>query len=242
MTIAASPTDAVRNIVEQVIVMGQKVLGIQATLLGSFGKFHRYGKEQLNPTTRSSRPIIGMRGPASNQVAPVLDDSTGGARLLKVGQVRPEQLLYGQLFTLLETRWVRPRLLDVKSARLGLVAVDVVKAEFGGKRFDVCIDRRQRLPRRIVEHRMSLPLTGVAMVVAAGAGMDIGPKPYEVTWELEDYKAVDGILMPHTVKQRGRFGFVERVTYELNPEYDPRIFQEPPSADFGPRDWRKVPQ
>ena len=157
-----------------------------------------------------------------------------GVRVSEIPALPVWELLHDQLFALLETRWLKPELLGVKRGRLGWGAVDIVAARISGGRFDIYIDRKSRLPRRIVEHRM---VTRQLTILSPPEP----PKPYEIVWDLEDYRPVSGILLPHTLKQRGRDGITERVTYEINPEYDPRVFEDPPSADFGPRDWMKVP-
>ena len=69
-----------------------------------------------------------------------------------------------------------------------------------------------------------------------------------MTVELEDYAAVEGILMPRRVTRRPRIGETsvaevsredtERARYLLNVAYDPAIFDGPAPKDVKRGDWK----
>jgi hypothetical protein len=59
---------------------------------------------------------------------------------------------------------------------------------------------------------------------------------YETSVQLDDYKAVGGILLPHTAIAHG---IVSHYRFELNPRYNPVIFQEPPVGPVHETDWKQ---
>ncbi len=57
------------------------------------------------------------------------------------------------------------------------------------------------------------------------------------TVNLADYRDVDGIQMPHMLGPGGGPPHMDTV-YQINVEYDPRLFERPPSLEDGPEAWK----
>lgn len=115
---------------------------------------------------------------------------------------------------LLESRWLQARPLKLSKGRIGKEDFDVVVVDFEADPYqsEYYIDRRTSLVRRIT--RRGIPT------------------------DFEDYKAVDGIMMP----SRETLGLKSKVTtiseYAFNVEYDPDIFKRKPSIEDGPDAWK----
>ena len=56
------------------------------------------------------------------------------------------------------------------------------------------------------------------------------------TYQFFDYVEVDGIQVPSKRRQGGSRKI--RITYQFNVEYDPGIFERPPTVEAGPDAWR----
>lgn len=67
------------------------------------------------------------------------------------------------------------------------------------------------------------------------------PTESKISVEYQDYKQVDGIMLPHTVTERKHRVFVNKIQYKINPEYSKEIFETPPGTDFGRYDWKPKP-
>jgi len=52
---------------------------------------------------------------------------------------------------------------------------------------------------------------------------------------------VSGVMMPHMAVHTFTFNssnWKDRPTFEINPQYDPQFFEQPPTARMGPESWR----
>jgi len=122
-----------------------------------------------------------------------------------------------QALFLMETRSYRPKILDLKTERLGRVEYDVITVDAGLDRVKYYIDRKTSLVRRVS------PVERYGNVVTIAA-------------ELVDYRPVQGIMVPSRIKYR------EGGTYDLkfafDVEYDPEIFKRKPAIEDGPEGWK----
>lgn len=134
--------------------------------------------------------------------------------------------LLQQVIYLLVTSDVDPVPLRLRKEWIGLKRVDVIEVEAQGWRVDYYIDPKTHLPLRVV-----LP-NGVN-------AHERGDMNHIVT--LEDYAAVDGVMMPHkathtytTNPQRWK----DRLKFEINAAYDPQVFEEAPTPRTRAEAWR----
>ncbi|HEX5473766.1 MAG TPA: hypothetical protein VFX12_03805 [Vicinamibacterales bacterium] len=133
-----------------------------------------------------------------------------------------EQLRELQLYTLMETRWMRPEVLGMQTDRIGFKRYLVLNTRVGDQLFDFYLDRRTHLPARIVVHT---PVPG---------------RMFMTRYDLSDYHAVSGIQFPENVELRDEVSgpYKEHVTYQVNVPYDETVFTRPPSIADGPHGWR----
>lgn len=129
-----------------------------------------------------------------------------------------------QLVYLLETRWIKPIPESVQTRRWRGQRVDVLRATAGPYKVTYYLDQQTHLPLKI-EIR-GLAVDGVERLLGS------------VT--MGEYESFSGILLPREV---GRFSDETNPEiaheYEMNPEYDPQIFERPPSLAAGPYAWRR---
>jgi hypothetical protein len=128
-----------------------------------------------------------------------------------------------QLNYFMETKWVKPIPVSVESGKINGRAVDIVNTVVrdypkGKERVDekvsFALDRKSHLPLKVIYY-----------IVALGEAHPGGPN-------LSDYAEVNGIQM--SLNFDGN-----RTTYQFNVEYDPRVFQQPPSEQSGIDAWKK---
>jgi hypothetical protein len=134
----------------------------------------------------------------------------------------------------METKWVRPVPIGVRTEGKGNKQLDVIETEVGHLRVDFYLDRKTRLPIRLVTDEYN----GIIQMTEQ-LGMVI---------KLEDYVAIDGILMPQRVTRvpkviRSTVGEVSRqdtesARYKFDVEFDPTIFDHPVSRKVKPDDWK----
>jgi hypothetical protein len=125
-----------------------------------------------------------------------------------------------QLMYLLESKWLKPRPVNVTARRAGFRVVDVVQTEVEGERYDYTIDRATRLPIRFTFYTQNKG------------------KVYTYLTRLSDYADVEGIKVPLTIEMEDN-GQKERSEIKFNVEYDGEIFTKAPSIRGGPEAWRK---
>jgi hypothetical protein len=140
---------------------------------------------------------------------------------------------YAQLYYLLETQWIKPVPVKVYNGSIGHRPVDIIqtivrypdapRANPNGHRVDFHLDKQSHLPLE------------VAFPSRDSDGTNYGRGTYYVTFA--DYADVNGIPMPRKV------GYLAdkpgtSVSVQVNVEYDPGIFECPPSLKAGPDAWR----
>lgn len=146
------------------------------------------------------------------------------------------QILSPQWFLLMETRWMKPKLIEARSAWVGLKLVDVVRAHFDftqekidlyvGVTVDYYLDRKTRLPIKIKVKWDE-------------------PVGLESSSRLDDYTEVDGIKLP----QRSALELPlfadpehkepEHYRYQVNVNVDESIFNQPPNANLNRDAWQR---
>lgn len=127
--------------------------------------------------------------------------------------IKDPQLLY-----LLETKWYKPELVRGYEGKALSESTDAVEIKTPRFSAIVHLSKKTRLP--ILISYLST----------------IKKEPF-TNLELSDYKEVAGILLPHTIKR----GDAKKITrkIEVNPHYDPSVFEHSPNFDKGPNQWRK---
>lgn len=138
-----------------------------------------------------------------------------------VGDIR--QIRETQILTFMETRWLQPEVLRAEDKLWNIRRVTVVETEFGEQRLDFYLDRRTRLPLRVL----------IKTPTAYGI--------HETDCRLGEYASVAGLQLPHDVacKVQGRRAPLQQsIRYQLNVKYDEEIFDRPPSLDRGAKGWQ----
>lgn len=130
-----------------------------------------------------------------------------------------EFLLITQFIYLLESKWVRPRLLNVTAERIGSRIFDVIQTEAEWMHVDFAIDRGTHLPIRITTYNK------------------FKGKVYPNVLKLSDDANIDGIEVPLTLEMSD--GHKEKSIVKFNVEYKEEIFTKPLSIEAGPEAWMK---
>lgn len=137
------------------------------------------------------------------------------------------EILLPQFLYLMVSHYLDPVPLRVRKQWMGLKRVEVVETDANGWRIDYYLDSKTHLPVRVV-----LPL---GPRERAKGTMD-----HIVT--LSDYAAVDGVLMPHKATHAFTFNSPRKgtdlLTFEINADYDPEIFEKGPTDKTGAYAWR----
>ena len=131
-----------------------------------------------------------------------------------------------QLYFLLETQWVKPEPVKLYSGLVGHQAVDIVQTLANGYRVDFHLDKKSHLPLK------------VAFPSDDSEGTNYGRGTYYATFA--DYADVNGIQMPRKVGHLAKPEISQSI--QLNVEYNPGIFERPPSIKAGPDAWRPTKQ
>ena len=123
-----------------------------------------------------------------------------------------------QLKYLMETKWVKPIPVSVERGKVGRHAVDIVRTlvrEYPKREEHVsfALDRKTHLPRKVLYH-----------TVTFGKETSGGPS-------LSDYASINGVQMP------GKVG-PDKTTYQFNVDYNPQVFELPPSREAGIDAWK----
>src|SRR5258705_3021009 len=124
-----------------------------------------------------------------------------------------------QLMYLMESKWLKPKLMKVTTERIGFRVVDVVQTEVDGLRYDFAIDRKTHLPVRFTSYSQ------------------YKGKVYTHMNGLSDYTEVDGIKVPLTIELED--SHKEKSNIRFNVEYNEKIFASPPSVEAGHKAWMK---
>lgn len=167
-----------------------------------------------------------------------LAPAVGGAPPLSpcLATTMTQYLLEDPVIYLMETDRVRPVPLRARVEGKGRKQLDVVETEVGKLHLNFYLDRKTRLPVRVVTEWYG------------GIGRATGPLGL-MEVELEDYAAVEGVLMPRRVTRRLQAserlsvadplnGDEERSRYQFNVTYDPTIFDRPVPKNVKPDDWK----
>lgn len=142
----------------------------------------------------------------------------------------PARLVQDPIIYLLETKWVQPVPVRARVEGKGDKQVDIVETEVGGQRVDFYLDRKTRLPTKIVmdEYYGDPRLT-------SRMGLSV---------KLRDYHNVEGIQMPGRVIREPDVGpqvlrrDTERASYRFNVAHDPALFDRPIPKQAKSGDWK----
>ena len=118
-----------------------------------------------------------------------------------------------QLYFLLETRWFRPVPVEAFEGEARGRRADVVRVVVGDRQADYFLDRKTHLPLKVAyptsaKHRY---------------------------FQAKDYVDVGGLMLPSKVSYGGGYS---DYSYAVNPEYDARLFERPPTVEAGRDAWR----
>jgi hypothetical protein len=145
-----------------------------------------------------------------------------------------------QLLYFMETEWVKPVPLRAEEERLGGKPVDTVYVKAGEEEFHLsrvafALDRTTHLPIVLRTYRWI-----DRMVLRNGRMVPSGEKVEAVSiYWLKDYHEVNGIMLPGKISVEDNHSW-EEWEYQVNPDYDERLFQQPPAIEDGPEAWKKV--
>ena len=142
-----------------------------------------------------------------------------------------ERLIQDPIIYLMETKWVRPVPVRARIEGSGNNKLDVIETEVGKLRVDFYLDRKTRLPIKIVTDHFY--------------GDSRLTHSMGLTIRLDDYAAVDGIQMPRSVMRQPEVGpqtirrDTEHARYRFNVAYDKTIFDRPVSKKAKSDDWKQ---
>lgn len=128
-----------------------------------------------------------------------------------------------QILYLMESRWLKPEIIGMRSGNADGADVQIVETRFDGRRIDFALDPKTFLPAQIEFY---------------DTGFDGGLRLR--TARLWNYIEVDGIKVPQEMSYSDTItrGGTEKLTIQFNVEYDPDIFIKPP-AKLTPDAWKK---
>lgn len=190
-----------------------------------------------NPTKDVSLDATLINGD-KNACWVTLGPKTNGVPLLSrcLRETAIQYLLQDPIIYLMETSWVRPEPLAVRTEGKGRNQVDVIETKLGKIRVDFYLDRKTRLPIKLVTDWYG----GISQATGK-----LGP----MTVELRKYVEIDGIQMPTRVSRErngdgeGPVGEpyrldTERAAYQFNVAYDRKIFESPVPTTVKRGDWK----
>jgi hypothetical protein len=143
-------------------------------------------------------------------------------------------LVQDPVIYLMETNWLQPEPLRVRTEGKGKKQLDVIETKVGVLRVDFYLDRKTRLPTKLVTEWYG----GIGQATLGGGPMTV---------EFGDYVDVDGIVMPRRVIREvdgdAPVGEVfrrdtERATYRFNITYNPKILESPAPKNAKRSDWK----
>lgn len=126
--------------------------------------------------------------------------------------IKDPQLLY-----FLETKWYKPELIKGYESKALSEATDAVEVKT--PRFTAIIHLSKKTHLPILISYLST----------------IKKEPF-TNLELLDYREVAGVLLPHAVKDNNAKKIQRKL--EINPYYNPAVFEQPPSFEKGANQWR----
>src|SRR5205814_3458352 len=124
-----------------------------------------------------------------------------------------------QLFYLMETRWQRPQPISAESGKLNGKPVDIVHTAVNERKVDFVLDRQTHLLMEVVDYSPT------------------GKRYSDTATDFSNYAEVSGIQMPQKELYFKKIHL--EVSYQINVDYDERLFERPPTIEAGPEAWRK---
>jgi hypothetical protein len=121
------------------------------------------------------------------------------------------------IFYLMESKWLKPKLVDMNSSSVAGDKVFVIQTSVDGRRVDFAISQKTYLPLKITMH-------------------DVGSngKVYIHKMLMDNYVEIDGVKVPLRTKYDDQEWVTSRVRF--NEDYDPSIFLRAPD-NLGPDSW-----
>jgi hypothetical protein len=143
-----------------------------------------------------------------------------------------ERLIQDPVVYLMETKWVRPVPVRTRTEGKGSKQQDVVEIEVGQVRVDFYLDRKTRLPVKLITDRFY--------------GDPRATTRKALSIKLQDYAEIDGIQMPRRLileplLTRAVIRATEYAKYRFNVTFDENIFNRPVPKKAKFDDW-KVPR
>lgn len=150
-----------------------------------------------------------------------------------------EYLVQHPVIYLMETKWVRP--VPVRVRVEGRRQVEVIETHIGKIRADFYLDRKTKLPNKIITHR----LTGFWESFRLNEPWESVSRYSVMTLELSNYKDINGIMMPQRITQATEMSDtidrrleIEDARYSFNVSYSPAIFHDPIPKKVKRHDWK----
>lgn len=148
-----------------------------------------------------------------------------------------EYLVQHPVIYLMETKWVRPVPVRVRVEG----KVEVIETHIGKIRADFYLDRKTKLPNKIITHR----LNGIWETFRLDEPWESVSRYSVMTLELSNYKDINGILMPQRITQAREMSDtidrrveIEDARYSFNESYKPEIFHDPIPRKVKRHDWK----
>jgi hypothetical protein len=164
--------------------------------------------------SRNLGGTVGKTNLATGDSSSQYIDTNSPADTLNVGTA-PWQRIQ---IVLLETPWMQPKATGCSKDDRGVV----VKTEFRGLELAFTSPGETYLPVRV----------------------ELSKESAIASFELGKYALSGGLQMPHEIVVNSRLhgsGTKESVRYEINPMFDPKVFDGPLRRDLGPEQWRRRP-
>jgi HEAT repeat protein len=153
----------------------------------------------------------------------IFGDNPPDVRRTKLNPESRSRLLNPQLYYLLETKYLMPQILRAYKSKISGKSVDVVEVFVTGYgspwRYAVFLDEKTHLPVRF--------------------GIYSNTRQNDMfKWvNLSEYREISGIKVPTAIGSKSDPGW-SHVRLEINPDYDPAIFERLPDMKAGPFQWR----
>src|SRR5262245_9882076 len=118
----------------------------------------------------------------------------------------------------LETPWFKPEPVAAGEEKLGSRLCEVVTVKYDWLLYKIYMDKKSHLPARISSYAVDKPT------------VELTPRDFS------DYKEFDGLMMPQVESVNRQKPY--RQSFEINPAYDPAVFERVPDMNAGPDQWR----
>ncbi|HEX5081229.1 MAG TPA: HEAT repeat domain-containing protein [Blastocatellia bacterium] len=120
----------------------------------------------------------------------------------------------------LETPWLKPEPVGAAEEKLGSRTCDVVTVKYERLLYKIYLDKATHLPARISAYAADKPDVELQLL----------------RHDFSDYKEFDGVMMPQVESVNRQKPF--RQSFEINPAYDPAVFERVPDMKAGADQWR----